>query len=253
MVNRTFIWPTRGNYPTGNDAFGAPRGDRLHMGVDIAIGLYGEPVRAAHSGTVIHVAKTGTYGGYGDFIQIKHPDIPYYTHYGHMGVNHSEEHYKGHQTFIWVRKGQRVEAGEVIGLVGCSGHSYSPHLHFEVYNPVESRCVDPMSFGYINPSPEIIRLKIGSNVAWASDPWGGIRPVYMAWHPFISLTTAWLRAADFKEFGYNVDHLANMNGNVKVRDFAVNQNYDLHWDGSKREITLKSRRVGYSGEWGKGK
>jgi murein DD-endopeptidase MepM/ murein hydrolase activator NlpD len=45
-----------------------------------------------------------------------------------------------------VRVGQMVAAGEEIGLVGTSGHSSGPHLHFEVYDPGEGDETDPVDF-----------------------------------------------------------------------------------------------------------
>ena len=84
-----------------------------HTGVDIAI-RYG-PVKAALSGTV-HF--TGAKGAYGNLIIIRH-DRVYKTLYAHLNQ-------------IYVKSGQRVKRGQVIGISGNSGRSTGPHLHFEI-------------------------------------------------------------------------------------------------------------------------
>ena len=76
---------------------------------------------ATGAGTVI---SAGWNGGYGKAITIQHNDTQQ-TLYGHLSE-------------ISVQPGQQVEQGVVIGLVGSTGHSTGPHLHFEVrgaYNP----------------------------------------------------------------------------------------------------------------------
>ncbi|BAL85933.1 putative M23-family secreted peptidase [Actinoplanes missouriensis 431] len=101
-----------------------PRGGRLHAGVDLAA-AHGTPIVAAGAGTVV---SAGPAGGYGNAVLIRHAN-GYLTHYGHMSE-------------IQVAAGQRVTAGEQIGLEGSTGHSTGPHLHFEVHaghykNPIE--------------------------------------------------------------------------------------------------------------------
>ncbi|BBH66107.1 hypothetical protein ACTI_27920 [Actinoplanes sp. OR16] len=100
------------------------RWGRLHAGVDLAA-AHGTPIVAAGAGVVV---TAGPEGGYGNAVLIQH-DNGYLTHYGHMSA-------------ILVAAGQRVAAGERIGLEGSTGHSTGPHLHFEVHqshykNPVE--------------------------------------------------------------------------------------------------------------------
>ena len=86
-----------------------------HDGVDIANNR-GTPIYAAGPGTVTH---SGTAGGYGQWIRIRHPDGSV-TEYGHM--YHRD-----------VSVGQSVGAGQRIALMGSEGQSTGPHLHFEVH------------------------------------------------------------------------------------------------------------------------
>jgi len=96
-----------------------------HTGVDIACEA-GTPIRAADDGTVILVKYLNT--GYGHQVDIDHGGGKM-TRYGHM-------------TEIYVKPGQTIQRGQIIGLEGSTGHSTGPHLHFEVrffgkvYNPL---------------------------------------------------------------------------------------------------------------------
>jgi murein DD-endopeptidase MepM/ murein hydrolase activator NlpD len=90
------------------------RWGRMHNGVDLAAD-YGTQYRAAAHGRVI---LANWYGGYGNCIVIDHGD----------GISTVY----GHSSKLMVTAGQTVEPGDVIGLVGNTGHSFGPHLHFEV-------------------------------------------------------------------------------------------------------------------------
>ncbi len=89
---------------------------RPHHGIDYAAPR-GTPVDAAGSG---RVTFAGWKRGYGRFITIKHSN-GYTTGYGHLSKIK-----KG------IRRGVRVEQGQVIGYVGSTGLSTGPHLHYEV-------------------------------------------------------------------------------------------------------------------------
>jgi murein DD-endopeptidase MepM/ murein hydrolase activator NlpD len=102
-----------------------------HTGTDIALG-YGVPVVAAANGTV--VKREFNAGGYGLYIVIRH-SYGFSTLYGHM------QRYS-------VNVGDVVKQGDVIGLMGSTGRSTGPHVHFEVMIGTEK--VDPMRYLAIN-------------------------------------------------------------------------------------------------------
>lgn len=86
---------------------------RLHTGLDFAAGA-GTPIRAAGPGRVVWA---GPRGGYGNLVAIDHGN-GLATLYAH-------------QSRLDVTVGQKVATGEVVGLVGSTGFSTGPHLHFE--------------------------------------------------------------------------------------------------------------------------
>src|SRR3989304_169867 len=88
--------------------------NRFHSGLDIVAG-YGTLVKAADGGQVI---QAGYFGGYGYSIMLYHGG-GFATWYAHLSS-------------INVAMGQMVQRGQVIGLVGSTGLSTGPHLHFEV-------------------------------------------------------------------------------------------------------------------------
>jgi murein DD-endopeptidase MepM/ murein hydrolase activator NlpD len=116
-----FIWPVGGPVVS---PFGW-RWGRMHEGVDIAAG-YGTPIAAAASGTVIFA---GWMGGYGNLIIVDHG--------GGIATAYA------HQSSFAVGGGP-VSQGQTIGYVGCTGHCYGPHLHFEVR--VNGSAVDPLGY-----------------------------------------------------------------------------------------------------------
>jgi murein DD-endopeptidase MepM/ murein hydrolase activator NlpD len=109
------------------DGFG-PRGDRFHPGVDYPAPT-GTPVVAAGDGTVIAV---GSFVGYGNLVVLQHPS-GVTTLYAHMSK-------------ILVEKDSQVTRGTPVGLVGSTGESTGPHLHFEVR--VRDAAVDPATAIY---------------------------------------------------------------------------------------------------------
>jgi len=115
------IWPVNGPVVS---PFGM-RWGRLHAGIDFAV-PYGTPIHAAASGTVIFA---GWMGGYGNFVIIDHG--------GGLATGYA------HQSSIAVGGGS-VSQGQVIGYVGCTGHCFGPHLHFEVR--VNGTPVDPLGY-----------------------------------------------------------------------------------------------------------
>jgi len=99
------------------------RWGRAHTGVDIALNV-GDSVHAAFDG-VVRVAKYN--GGYGNMVLIRH-------------YNNLETLY-GHLSVLKVKHGQKVKAGDIIGLGGSTGRSTGPHLHFECR--LLYACIDP--------------------------------------------------------------------------------------------------------------
>jgi murein DD-endopeptidase MepM/ murein hydrolase activator NlpD len=103
----------------------------FHPGVDLGAD-YGEPVRAAAAGTV---ATADWDGGYGLKIDIDHGN-GYHTWYAHLSKSE-------------VHAGQYVHKGQEIGLVGSTGFSTGPHLHYQVM--LNGTAVDPDP--YLNGVP----------------------------------------------------------------------------------------------------
>jgi murein DD-endopeptidase MepM/ murein hydrolase activator NlpD len=90
-------------------------------GIDIA-NVIGTPIYAAASGIVTNSASSGWNKGYGNWIEITHPN-GLVTRYAHNSV-------------ILVNKGDYVEKGQLIAKMGTTGLSTGPHLHFEVHGGV---------------------------------------------------------------------------------------------------------------------
>ena len=126
----SYIWPSASSvYVTsqfGNRLHPVYGYYRMHYGVDIGAS-YGTNILAADGGYV----TTSTYGsGYGNYVMIDHGDGRY-TLYAHM-------------TTRYVNEGDVVLQGDVIGIVGSTGVSTGPHIHFEVYEGGER--VDPLQY-----------------------------------------------------------------------------------------------------------
>jgi len=112
------IKPGSGNliYPV-NGAIVSPFGmrwGRLHAGIDIAAPA-GTPIRAAYSGTVVLM---GPVSGYGNYICVRRVGGRLSACYAHLSS-------------FATTQGARVRQGQVIGAVGCTGHCFGDHLHFE--------------------------------------------------------------------------------------------------------------------------
>jgi murein DD-endopeptidase MepM/ murein hydrolase activator NlpD len=116
------VWPVQGPITS---PFGM-RWGRMHEGIDIGV-PYGTPIHAAAAGTVIYA---GWMSGYGNLTVIDH--------------GHGLATAYGHQSALAVANGQGVSQGQVIGYVGCTGHCFGPHLHFEVR--VNGQAVDPLGY-----------------------------------------------------------------------------------------------------------
>lgn len=124
---QAFIWPVQGpltsRYGRRNISVG---GNTFHAGVDVAAPT-GTPILAAKGGTVV---KASWGGAYGYVVYIDHGDGSQ-TRYAHMSQ-------------IKVGVGSYVNQRDVLGLVGTTGASTGPHLHFEIR--LEGRSINPLEY-----------------------------------------------------------------------------------------------------------
>ena len=117
-----FIWPVRGTLvsPYGQ------RWGRLHSGIDIAAPA-GTAIVASASGQVVYA---GSMSGYGLIVVLQHP--------GGIATAYA------HNSSVSVSVGQSVSQGQTIAAVGCTGHCFGDHVHFEVR--LGGGPVDPMGY-----------------------------------------------------------------------------------------------------------
>ncbi len=111
-------------YGMRNDPFNGRR--EMHKGVDFA-GKMGDDIVATAAGVVSWAGKRY---GYGQLVEIAHGN-GYSTRYGHCRE-------------ILVKPGERVEPGQAIALMGSSGRSTGPHVHYEVLK--DGRQLNPTKF-----------------------------------------------------------------------------------------------------------
>ena len=122
--NNAYIWPADGVFTSG---YGW-RWGRMHKGIDVANSV-GTPIRAVQDGQVSFAGWDD--GGYGYLVKITHPD-------GTLTVY-------AHNSRILVQNGEFVRQGQTISLMGSTGRSTGPHLHFEV-RPAGQSAVNPLQF-----------------------------------------------------------------------------------------------------------
>ena len=121
-ASQTYIWPTKGVFTSG---YGW-RWGRMHKGIDIANNV-GTPILAAKDGVI---AYSGWSSGYGYLVEMSHGDG-------------SSTRY-AHSSRLLVKKGQLVPQGARIALMGSTGRSTGPHLHFEIRKP-GGAAMDPLA------------------------------------------------------------------------------------------------------------
>lgn len=102
---------------------------KMHWGMDFTAPK-GIPVYATGDGKVTRADNNSS--GYGKHIRVEHG-------YGYMSLY-------GHLSKYNVRRGQRVQRGDLIGFVGSTGRSEAPHLHYEVWKDGER--INPINFYY---------------------------------------------------------------------------------------------------------
>lgn len=116
-----FTWPTPGRRI--NQYF-----SWRHNGLDIDNNTADDPIYAAESGTIIKAGWNN--GGYGNRVLIQHSGGQQ-TNYGHLKK-------------VFVKAGEKVQKGDVIGIMGTTGRSTGVHLHFEII--INGRRVNPLSY-----------------------------------------------------------------------------------------------------------
>ncbi|HZF07189.1 MAG TPA: M23 family metallopeptidase [Thermoanaerobaculia bacterium] len=134
----------------------------FHAGLDLAANV-GTPVHAPADGTVVFAGQlpAGQHGSWwqlGNLVLVKDGDL-FYTAFGHLAE-------------IKVRRGERVRRGAVLGTVGTTGWTTSPHLHYEILRRDGSgdyRPVDPRVYILDHRWPNEERLLLGA----ASGPRAG--------------------------------------------------------------------------------
>lgn len=130
MPSDNFVYPSRIRSVSSPFGYrGNPFGGKtteFHSGTDFP-GPQGTPIYAVEDGVVTHASVLG---GYGNLIIVKHNN----------GLETRYAHLSGYK----VEVGQRVTQGQTIGLMGTTGRSTGPHLHFEVR--VNGTAVNPMEY-----------------------------------------------------------------------------------------------------------
>jgi len=112
-------WPVMGRLESGYGVRSDPFSGEgaYHTGIDISSSM-GTAVSVTADGVVVQAGMSSGYGGYGRLVIVDHGN-GYQTYYGHLSrVN--------------VMPGQMLRQGDVVGLVGMTGRSTGPHLHYEV-------------------------------------------------------------------------------------------------------------------------
>ena len=112
---------------------------KMHAGIDMGA-KKGTPIKTTADGRVVRIQRSRK--GYGLNVIIQHTDKRYSTLYAHMSE-------------IGVETNQQVKAGTVIGLVGSTGASTGPHLHYEIMIREEGDA----KFKKVNPLPFILGRK----------------------------------------------------------------------------------------------
>jgi len=121
--------PAQGYFSSGFGVRVSPLGERIekmHEGLDIA-NVMGTPIHAPAKGTVIFAGRKS---GYGNIVILDH--------------GYGLETWYGHTSKILVKVGQLIHRGQTIALMGSSGQSTGPHVHYEVR--VQGIPVDPLSY-----------------------------------------------------------------------------------------------------------
>ena len=132
-VNNEDLTRMASGYGMRTDPFNKTR--KMHFGMDFTAPR-GTPVYASGDGVVERADSNSS--GYGNHIRIDHG-------YGYVSLYAHLYQYK-------IGKNQKVKRGDLIGLVGSTGRSEAPHLHYEVFKDGER--INPIDFYYGSLTPE---------------------------------------------------------------------------------------------------
>ncbi|MBO5357943.1 MAG: peptidoglycan DD-metalloendopeptidase family protein [Clostridia bacterium] len=146
--NGKFLWPT--TFKRISSYYGK-RWGKMHNGVDISNGTYGQPIYAMADGKVYQYynsckhnygkkpLKTCCGNGYGNYVAIDHG-----TYTGNSYAKANYKAYYAHMGSVIVKNGAYVKKGQIIGYVGSTGRSTGPHLHFGIMK--NNAWVNPMNY-----------------------------------------------------------------------------------------------------------
>jgi murein DD-endopeptidase MepM/ murein hydrolase activator NlpD len=128
LASRPTGWPVKGWISSGFGERNSPLTGKegFHTGVDIANDM-GSPIHATADG---EVAYAGWEGGYGKLVIVRHGN-GYATYYGHLSE-------------LRTSVGKPIKRGDVVGLMGATGNTTGPHLHYEVR--VFGAAVNPVKY-----------------------------------------------------------------------------------------------------------
>jgi murein DD-endopeptidase MepM/ murein hydrolase activator NlpD len=128
LLHTPNIWPIKGpitsHYGSRSDPFNGE--EEMHLGLDISA-LYNAQIHAPADGVVLYSERKAAYG---NLLILDHGN-GLTTRYGHLSRS-------------LVKVGQRVKRGDVIALVGTTGRSTAPHLHYEVRR--DDRPLNPRTY-----------------------------------------------------------------------------------------------------------
>ncbi|MEM6772372.1 MAG: M23 family metallopeptidase, partial [Bacteroidota bacterium] len=149
--------------------FGELRSDHFHAGIDFRAST-NTPVYSVADGFVSRITISG--GGYGQAVYVDHPDghRSVYAHLEYLAPalrdtvrarQFADESFS--QDLRFTPDDLPVKRGDPLGGVGNRGHSFGPHLHFEIRKASNDAPLNPLAFGFVVPdsrAPQIRKLRV---------------------------------------------------------------------------------------------
>ncbi len=163
-----------GHTPLISGTFGELRPNHFHSGIDIKSkhGKIGDPLYATATGTVSRLKVQAS--GYGKAIYLDHPN-GYTTVYAHLHKFPDEiekyikeKQYENESFFVDLYPPAGTfdfDKGDVVGIMGNTGRSSGPHIHYEIRNTATEEPINPLLFGFRvkdNIAPKIHQIKVYS-------------------------------------------------------------------------------------------